>query len=97
MKKNLALVALTLVFLAVFLPLASNDPDGLEKVAGNMGVEEQQTVWKGLFSDYSVESVGNSYVSSFFAGTFGVAIVSAAMFALGTAITSKKRKDSGKQ
>jgi hypothetical protein len=63
-----------------------------------MGVGEQHAAWNGLLSDYSVEGVGNSFVSGFLAGAFGVVIVYAAMFVLGTAMTSKKHsKGSGKQ
>ena len=37
MKKYLVAVALIIIFLIVFIPLASTNPDGLEKVASSFG------------------------------------------------------------
>jgi hypothetical protein len=48
MKKYLAAVALRLVFLVVFIPFASNSPDGLEKAVESMGVQESDPLWRGI-------------------------------------------------
>lgn len=92
MKKYLAVIALIMVFLAVLLPFASSSPDGLEKVAQTLGVEEHEPVWKGLMFDYSVEGVANSYVSAFLAGAFGTLMVLFATFMLGTLMAPKKKR-----
>ena len=60
MKKALVFVGLVLVSLAVLLPFASSSPDGLEKVAGTFGAQQQTPIWQGLMPDYSVAALGNS-------------------------------------
>jgi len=89
MKKILAAVSSILIFLAVFIPFASSNPDGLEKVANTMGVEEPEPAWKGIMQDYSAIT-GNPYVSTLIAGVLGTLIVLAATFILGKAVTSRK-------
>jgi cobalt/nickel transport protein len=97
MKKYLAAVALILVFLAIFIPFASSNPDGLEKVAETFGIEEHEPFWKGVMSDYSVEAVGDPYVSTLLAGVCGTLLVLFAAFILGTAIVKKPSVASDKQ
>ncbi len=90
MKKYLAAIAVFTIFLAVFIPLASSDPDGLEKVAETMGVEEHEPVWGGLMSDYSVAIVENPYLSTLLAGVFGTLMVLFSALILGKAVRQKK-------
>jgi NADH:ubiquinone oxidoreductase subunit 4 (subunit M) len=89
-KKYIAAVVSIIVFLAILIPFASSNPDGLEKVAETMGIEEHEPVWKGLMSDYSVEIAGTPYVSTLLAGVFGTLIVLMSTFIFGKAIASKK-------
>jgi cobalt/nickel transport protein len=90
MKKHLAAIALILVFLAIFIPFASSSPDGLEKVAETLGIEEHAPAWKGIMPDYSVEAITDPYISTLLAGVSGTLLVLFATFILGTAIASKK-------
>lgn len=90
MKKYIAAIALLAIFLVVFIPFASSSPDGLEKVAVNLGMEEHAPAWKGLMFDYSVEAVSNSYVSTLIAGIFGTIIVLLTSMVLGKAVLIKK-------
>jgi hypothetical protein len=90
MKRYFATVALIMVFLAVFIPFASSNPDGLEKVAATFGVEEHAPFWNGIISNYSFGAIGNPYISTLTSGVFGTLIVLLATFLLGTAITPKK-------
>jgi hypothetical protein len=92
MKKYFGAIALIMVFLAVFIPFASSNPDGLEKVVETFGGTEHEPLWNGLMVDYSVEAVGNSFVSTLLAGAFGVFMVLLAGFLLGTAIAPKKTR-----
>jgi hypothetical protein len=89
MKKYLAAITVFTIFLAIFIPLASSDPDGLEKVAETMGIGENQSVWGGLMSDYSVTIVENPYLSTLLAGVFGTLIVLLSAFILGKAVRQK--------
>jgi ABC-type sulfate transport system permease component len=97
MKKYLGMIALIMVFLAIFVPFASSNPDGLEKVAVTFGVEEHQPFWNGLMTEYSIEAIGNSYLSTVLAGVFGTSMVLLATFLLGRAIAPKSRAVSEKQ
>jgi hypothetical protein len=92
MNKQFAVVAAILVFLAVFIPLASSSPDGLERVVENFGVAEQAPVWNGVMSDYAIAAIGNPYVSTLLAGVFGTLMVLIAGFVLGKAIAPKNNK-----
>lgn len=90
MRKYIAAIALLAIFLVVFIPFASRSPDGLEKVAENLGVDEHVPTWKGLMSDYSVAAVSNTYVSTLIAGILGTIIVLLTSIVLGKAVLMKK-------
>jgi len=87
MKRYLKPLILILVCLAVFIPFASNAPDGLERVAGTLGIEEHTPTWIGPMPDYTLPAIGNAHVSTLLAGTFGVFLVLGVAFILGMAIT----------
>ncbi len=87
MKKYIAITLLLFVFLAAFIPFASSNPDGLEKVAASFGVEETSPLWHGLMSDYTVNALGENYASTLAAGTLGTVFVLVAGLVLGTTIT----------
>ncbi len=89
-KKYLAIVALLVVFLIVFVPLASTNPDGLEKVAQTCGAKEQTNLWGGVIADYSISAVGNQYLSTLIAGIIGTFMVLIIALAFGK-LTPKKR------
>jgi ABC-type sulfate transport system permease component len=89
-KKEVAALCLIMIFLAVFVPFASSNPDGLEKVVITYGAQEHQSSWSGLMADYSLTAVDNSYVSTILAGILGMFTVLLAAFLLGRAIEPKK-------
>ena len=78
---------LILVCLAVLIPFASSDPDGLEKVAETLGVEETESPSVGLMPDYKVPVVEDTYSSTLTAGVIGVFLVLGATLVLGKTIT----------
>jgi ABC-type sulfate transport system permease component len=90
MKKHFAAIALIVAFLAVFIPLASSSPDGLERVVETFGVAEHAPIWNGIMSDYAIAAIGNPYVSTLLAGVFGTLMVLLAGFLLGKAMAPKK-------
>jgi cobalt/nickel transport protein len=92
MKKHIAIIIALIVFLVVFIPLASSDPDGLERVVENFGVEEHAPLWKGLMPDYTIEAIGDTYFSTLLAGVFGTLLVLIAGFAVEKALTQKNDK-----
>jgi hypothetical protein len=79
------------------IPFASSSPDGLEKIAATYGVQEHTSLWNGLLADYSIGSIGDSYVSTVLAGVFGVFLVLLATFLLGKALVPRNRGVSGEQ
>lgn len=95
MKKKYVIAALAaiILFLVVLIPLASTNPDGLEKVVQSMGGNEQNSFWSGLMQDYSVSFLGNSYVSTLLAGIVGVVIVFASAFVLGKRLSAKRESN----
>ena len=91
-KKYFILVFSIIVFLAIFIPLASNNPDGLEKIVQTSGVNEQKPLWTGLFTDYSILFIGNSYLSTLIAGIVGTMLVLIVSLFVAKVIVPKKSK-----
>jgi cobalt/nickel transport protein len=83
MKGYVKALILILVCLAVLIPFASTDPDGSEKVAETLGVEETESPSAGLMPDYTVPAVENAYNSTLAAGVIGVFLVLGAALVLG--------------
>ena len=90
MKTEAAVLCLIMLFLMVFVPLASSNPDGLEKVALTYGAQENQSPWSGLMADYSLGTVDNPYISTVLAGIVGTIIVLLSTYLLGRVIEPKK-------
>ena len=86
---GLALAALVVVVLA---PLASSDPDGLERVAIDTGFAEQgaEAPYE-ILPDYSVPFLGDSAASLIVAGLVGVALLFAGMWLLGRVLARRAR------
>ena len=89
MNKHLALIAAIIVFLAFFIPFASSNPDGLERVVETYKVEEGSSFWSGIMSDYAISAITNPYISTLLSGAFGTLLVLAAAFLLGKVISQK--------
>ncbi len=86
---GLLVAAMVVVVLA---PLASDDPDGLERVAIDAGFAEQGTdAGFELLPDYSVPFLGDSAVSLIVAGLIGVALLFGAMWLLGRVLARRAR------
>jgi hypothetical protein len=91
-KGHIKALVLILVCLAVLVPFASSDPDGLEKVAETLGVEEHESESPSLMPDYTVPAVENAYGSTLLAGVFGVFLVLGAAMFLGRTITKPNKQ-----
>ena len=86
---GLLLVAAVIVVLA---PLASSDPDGLERVALDAGFAPAgQEAGFELLPDYSVPLLGDGAVSLVAAGLIGAALLFAATWLLGRALARRTR------
>jgi hypothetical protein len=91
MKKYIAAIAGIMFFLAVFIPLASSSPDGLERVVENFGIQEATPIWNGIMSDYTIAAIANPYISTLLAGILGTLIVLVSTYLLGLVIGTKKK------
>ncbi len=69
-------LAVIILLLAVFIPLASAFPDGLERVAETLGVVESEPVWHAPIPDYFI-NIGGDWLGTFTAGLIGVALTAA--------------------
>src|SRR5690242_17612453 len=85
---GIAIVALVVIVLA---PLASSDPDGLERVAHDNGfIAQAQNVVGGLLGDYAIPGINDPTVSTILSGLLGVAILLVVVFALGRVLARRK-------
>ena len=85
---GLAIAALVVIVLG---PLASSDPDGLERVAEDAGfLGLAQNFFSGLLGDYAIPGVDNAWLSTVLAGLLGLAIVVLVMVVLGRVVTRRR-------
>lgn len=89
MKGYIKVSAAILVGLVILIPFASTYPDGLEKVAETLHIEEQAPFWQGLFPDYTLPIVENPYFTTLISGVIGFFIVLGIAWILGIIITRK--------
>ncbi len=86
---GVGVAALVVIILA---PLASPDPDGLERVATDQGFIDRATnFFSGLFSDYGIPGIGDPRLSTILSGLLGVAIVLGIVFLLGRVLARRRR------
>jgi cobalt/nickel transport system permease protein len=86
------IVAGGLISLAVVLlsPLASADPDGLERVAGDLGfLGHGAAASYQIIPDYRLPFLGETAFSTILAGVIGVVVVGAIIFLLGQGMRAK--------
>jgi hypothetical protein len=85
---GLAVAALVVVILA---PLASSDPDGLERVAEDHGfIGQAQNVIGGLLGDYAIPGIDDPAVSTILSGLLGVAIVFLVIVGIGRLLARRR-------
>jgi cobalt/nickel transport system permease protein len=85
-------VAGLLISIAVVLlsPLASADPDGLERVAVDLGfLSKGADAPYQIIPDYTLPFLGETTLSTIFAGTIGVLVVGAIIVLLGQGMKAK--------
>lgn len=85
-------VGVVVSLIAVLLsPLASADPDGLERVAENLGFLEQgQSAPYQLLPDYTIPFLGETSLSTIVAGAVGALVVLGLMIVIGQSLRKKK-------
>jgi hypothetical protein len=85
---GIAIAALVVIVLA---PLASPDPDGLQRVAEDQGfLERAQNFFAGLLGGYAIPGIDNAGLSKVLAGLLGVLIVVAIVLILGRIVARRR-------
>jgi PDGLE domain len=85
---GLAIAAAVVIVLA---PLASSDPDGLERVAENLGfLEAARDAVFSIIPDYAVPGVDGNF-STILAGLIGIVLVFGVMIVLGRVLARRRR------
>jgi len=78
------------IIVVLFSPLASSDPDGLERVAMNMGfINAGQSAPYSIIPDYTLPFLGETAISTILAGIIGVVVVGAAIMLIGRGMKAK--------
>jgi cobalt/nickel transport protein len=94
-KKEIIIGLIIALAIAMFLsPLASTFPDGLEKVAHDIGFvnkSEQGHFFKALLPDYIFPGIKNEQLATSLSGLLGTLTIFAIGFSV--ALLLKKRKD----
>ncbi len=92
-------LGVALAFAIFVSPLASSEPDGLERVAIDQGFEGQASshaMAGGPLADYSMAGVDNAWLSTGLSGVIGVVLcflIGAALVLAIRAIRSRRRSD----
>lgn len=95
MKKTSLYVLLTALAVAIFLsPFASSSPDGLERVAEDLGFIDkgEEQVLKSPIPDYAFPGIENEKVATSVAGAAGTLITFGAVYALARVVGRRKVK-----
>lgn len=81
------LISLLVVLLS---PFASSDPDGLERVAMNMGfIDSGQSAPYSIIPDYTLPFLGETALSTIMAGIIGIIVVGAVIMLIGRGIKAR--------
>ena len=84
-------LAIAVIVVIVFAPLASSDPDGLERVAEDLDfIGEARAAVFSIIPDYTVPGVDGN-LSTILAGLIGVALVFVAMILLGRLLARRRQ------
>lgn len=103
MKKSTIYIVIAGILISVAVaafmsPYASSLPDGLEKVAGNLGFAHKETEGRAGKSapaaDYAMPGINDERKSTSAAGIIGVIVVFVVAWGVG-AIAKKRRKSDG--
>jgi hypothetical protein len=83
-------LAIAAIVVIVLVPLASQDPDGLERVAEDKGfLESAQDALFSILPDYTIPGIDGS-LATILAGLFGVGIVFGLMVVVGRLLARRR-------
>ena len=92
-------MAIALGISAFLSPLASKDPDGLDRVAQDLKFEDKANTesvkklpFAQIFEEYSIKSIENEQLSTAIAGVTGTLVVFGITYGIGKLVTRKAPK-----
>ncbi|HEX5826799.1 MAG TPA: PDGLE domain-containing protein [Candidatus Limnocylindrales bacterium] len=84
-------IAIAVLVVVILAPLASSDPDGLERVAEDTGfIGQAENLVSGLLGDYAIPGIDDPAVSTILSGLLGLALVLGIMFVLGRVLARRR-------
>ena len=84
-------IAIAAVVVIVLAPLASPDPDGLNRVAADLGfIDRAANFFSGLFSGYAIPGVADPGMSRILSGLLGIVVVIGIVFLLGRLLARRR-------
>ncbi|MDQ3552960.1 MAG: PDGLE domain-containing protein [Chloroflexota bacterium] len=82
------------VVVILLAPLASPDPDGLERVAGDQGfLDRAQDALYEILPDYSVPGIEDPFLTTVLAGLIGVVVMFVLMVVVGRLLARRRSSD----
>jgi hypothetical protein len=82
---------IAILVVVALAPLASGDPDGLERVAKDLGfIDRAENFVGGLLGDYAIPGIEDPAVSRIVSGLFGLAIVVLVIVGVGRLLARRK-------
>lgn len=86
------MLGITVVVAALLSPFASSYPDGLERVAEDMGfIERENTIFSAPIPDYLFPGVENEALGTSLAGVGGALLTLGAVAGLGLLLSQPRR------
>jgi cobalt/nickel transport protein len=98
-RKKIFIVGIIIaILIVIFLsPFASSKPDGLERVAQDIGFEEKATHYLSKFykflDDYQVSGIANEKISTVLAGLIGILLTIIISYAFLKIISRAPKKE----
>jgi hypothetical protein len=87
----LAGLGIAVLVVVILAPLASPDPDGLERVAEDTGfLGQAQDALFRILPDYTIPGIDDPTVTTIVAGLIGLAIVFGAMWGVGRLLARRR-------
>ena len=84
-------LAIAVLVVVVLAPLASPDPDGLERVGEDVGfLDAARDALYSILPDYTVPGIDEPTVSTIVSGLIGIAIVFLVMLGLGALLRRRR-------
>jgi cobalt/nickel transport system permease protein len=83
-------IAIAALIVIVLAPLASRDPDGLERVAEDLGfIDRARNFVSGLLPNYEIPGISDPTIGAIVSGLIGIAIVVGIVLLLGRLVARR--------